>query len=350
MQLAPIVVRSARMVVRSAPLCGPLVAVLLACCAPPMQAATGGAGGSALTGGVGGPTTEVAAGGRGHVLEVGPGHIMKLPSQAALVARDGDTVLIDPGTYDDCAVWRANRLTIAARAPGVVFAGKTCQGKAIFVINGNDVTVRGISFTHAAVPDQNGAGIRAQGGNLTIQDSHFIDNEEGILAGSMPNTTIRVLNSEFRGNGTCAGACAHGLYVGTIALLDVEDSHFTDTHEGHDIKSRALRTVLRHNDISDGPTGHASYLVDVPNGGDLLMEHNTLSKGPHTDNDSTAVAIGEEHGRNPTTSLVIRDNSFTNLMPKPTDFVHNLTETPAELSNNGLEGKVVPLEGPGTVR
>jgi len=37
-------------------------------------------------------------------------------------------------------------------------------------------------------------------------------------------------------------------------------------------------------------------------------------------------------------------------MPKPTDFVHNLTETPAELSNNGLEGKVVPLEGPGTVR
>ena len=46
----------------------------------------------------------------------------------------------------------------------------------------------------------------------------------------------------------------------------MEDSHFSDTHEGHHIKSRALRTVLRGNDISDGPTGNSSYLVDVPNG------------------------------------------------------------------------------------
>ena len=39
------------------------------------------------------------------------------------------------------------------------------------------------------------------------------------------------------------------------------------------------------------------------------MEHNTLSKGPHTDNETTAVAIGAEGMRNPTNSLVIRDNS-----------------------------------------
>jgi hypothetical protein len=282
----------------------------------------------------------------GGTLEVGPGRKLTLPSQAAFLARNDDTVLIDPGDYNDCAVWRANRLTIAARAPGVVFSGKTCQGKAIFVIDGSEVTVRGITFTHAAVPDHNGAGIRAEGGNLTVEDSRFIDNEEGILAGGTPRVTIRVIRSEFRGNGTCIAACAHGIYVGGIALLDVEDSHFTDTHEGHDIKSRALRTVLRGNDISDGPTGHASYLVDVPNGGDLLMENNTLSKGPHTDNNTTAVAIGEEGARNPTDSLMIRANSFTNLLPQPTDFVHNLTQTPAELSDNRFVGKVVPLEGP----
>ncbi len=286
----------------------------------------------------------------GGTLEVGPTRALKLPSDAAFETRNGDTVLIDPGDYDDCAVWRANRLTIAARAPGVVFTGKTCQGKAIFVISGNDVTVRGITFTHAAVADHNGAGIRAEGGNLTVEGSRFIDNEEGILAGATPHSTIRISGSEFRGNGNCAAACAHGIYVGAIALLDVEDSHFTDTHEGHDIKSRALRTVLRGNDISDGPTGHASYLVDVPNGGDLLMEHNTLSKGPQTDNETTAVSIGAEGVHNPTDSLVIRDNSFTNLLPKPTDFVHNLTQTNAELIGNRMVGKVVPLEGPGTVR
>ncbi|HVC62264.1 MAG TPA: right-handed parallel beta-helix repeat-containing protein [Acetobacteraceae bacterium] len=298
--------------------------------------------------GCGGPVTIGVNG--GGTLKVGPGHALKLPSQAARIARNGDTVLIDPGTYDDCAVWRASRLTIAARAPGVVFAGRTCEGKAIFVINGNDVTVRGITFTHAAVADHNGAGIRAEGGNLTVEDSRFIDNEEGILAGGGSRTTIRIVGSTFRGNGTCQAACAHGIYVGSIGLLEVTDSRFTDTHQGHDIKSRALRTVLRNNTISDGPAGHSSYLVDVPNGGDLLMEHNTLSKGPHTDNDTTAVAIGEEGVRNPTDSLVIRDNSFTSLLPNPTDFVHNLTQTGAELIGNRLVGRVVPLQGPGTVR
>ena len=316
-----------------------LISVLACCGTPPKPAAPGSAAG---------PPVEVNLSVR--TLDVGPSHTLKLPSQAAQVARDGDTVLIDPGNYDDCAVWRANRLTIAARAPGVVFAGETCQGKAIFVVNGSDVTVRGITFTHATVPDHNGAGIRAEGGNLTVRDSIFLDNEEGILAGSMPHTTIRVTGSTFRGNGVCAGACAHAIYVGTVALLDVEDSRFTDTHEGHDIKSRALHTVLRGNDISDGPAGNSSYLVDLPNGGDLLMEHNTLSKGPHTDNDSTAVAIGEEHGRNPTASLVISGNRFTNLLSKPTAFVTNRTETPAELAGNRLIGKVVPLVGPGTVR
>jgi hypothetical protein len=286
----------------------------------------------------------------GGTVEVGPGHSLKLPSQAAATARNGDTVLIDPGEYDDCAVWRASRLTIAARAPGVVFTGKTCQRKAIFVIDGNDVTVRGITFTHATVADHNGAGIRSEGGNLTIEDSRFIDNEEGILAGGTPRGTIRIVRSEFRGNGNCAASCAHGIYVGAIALLDVEDSHLTDTHQGHDIKSRALRTVLRGNDISDGPTGNASYLVELPSGGDLLMEHNTLNKGPHTDNDSTAVSIGAEGVSNPTTSLVIRDNGFTNLLPNRTDFVHNLTQTDADLVGNRLVGNVVPLEGPGTVK
>ena len=78
-------------------------------------------------GGAGEPAAIGDASGR--TLEVGPGHTLKLPSEAARAARDGDTVMIDPGEYDDCTVWRDNRVTIAARAPGVVFVGKTRQGK-----------------------------------------------------------------------------------------------------------------------------------------------------------------------------------------------------------------------------
>ena len=287
------------------------------------------------------PTITFGPGNR--TLDVGPDRTFQLPSVAARYARDGNTVLLDPGAYDDCAEWKANNLTIAARGAGVVFTGRTCRGMAIFIISGNNVTVRGITFMHAAVPDGNGAGIRAQGGNLTIEDSRFIDNQEGILSGPGKRTTIRIVDSEFRGNGGCIGACAHAVYAGNIGLLDVEDSRFTDTHVGHDIKSRALRTVLRGNDISDGPDGNASYLVDIPNGGDLLMEHNVLSKGPHTDNKSTAVAIGEEGVRNPTDSLVIRDNTFTNLLPGPTAFVTNRTGKPVELSGNTFAGRITPL-------
>jgi hypothetical protein len=328
------------MLERLVPLAGPVMTLVLACCGYPVRVGVHS---------LHRPDVQDVRGG-GRTLQVGRSHLLKLPSQASLVARNGDTVLIDPGTYADCAVWRASHLTIAASGPGVVLSGKTCQGKAIFVIDGNDVTVRGITFAHAAVPAHNGAGIRAEGGNLTVESSKFLENEEGILSGIAPTATIRIVDSTFRGNGSCAAACAHAVYAGRIGLLDVEDSLFTETHEAHDIKSRALRTVLIDNTISDGPTGHSSYLVDLPNGGDLVMQHNTLSKGPHTDNETTAVDIGEEGVSNPTTSLTIIDNTFTNLLPNATAFVTNHTEAPAKLIGNTLVGKVVPLVGPGSVR
>jgi hypothetical protein len=323
---------------------GLALATTIACCDRPPQPGNAGAADDA-------PVQHRAAETRmTHTLRVGPTRAVQRPSQAALLVHDGDTVLIDPGAYNDCAVWRANNLTIAASGPGVVFAGKTCQSKAIFVIDGNDVLVRGITFTHAAVPDHNGAGIRGQGGNLTVEDSRFLDNEEGILAGALPHATIRVSDSDFHGNGSCAAACAHGIYVGAIGLLIVENSRFDDTHEGHDIKSRALRAIIRHNMISDGPDGHSSYLIDIPNGGDVLLENNLLSKGPHSDNTSTAIAIGEEGQHNPTHTLIIRRNRFSNLLPGPTVFVTNRTTVPVELEGNTLTGSVQPLQGPGSIR
>jgi hypothetical protein len=287
--------------------------------------------------------------GGGNVLEVGPSHHLKLPSQAAAVASSGDIVRIDAGEYSDCAVWRTNRLTIEATGDGAVLADKSCAGKGIFVIDGNDITVRNIIFTRAAVPDQNGAGIRAEGRNLPVEHSRFIDNENGILANPIPGSTIRILDSEFRGNGKCVPTCAHGIYVNAVDRLDIEHSRFFDQHVGHHIKSRARSTVLIDNDIADGANGNSSYLVDIPNGGDLLMQGNRLQKGKMSENTGTAVPIGEEGVSNPTHELTIRDNEFTSDLPGTTVFVRNRTDTPATLSGNQLHGLVTPLVGPGTV-
>jgi nitrous oxidase accessory protein NosD len=283
-------------------------------------------------------------------LEVGPQRMLKQPSQAALVAINGDRVVIDPGVYADCAVGRASGLSLEAGGPGVVLAGRSCDGKGIFITLGRGITIRGLTFAQARVADHNGAGIRAQGANLTVESSRFLDNENGILAGGPPDSIVRVLDSEFRGNGSCEGACAHGVYAGApIALLAVERCRFAETRVGHHIKSRARTTIVAGNRIEDGEIGTASYLINVPNGGNVLIQDNDLHKGRHSDNPGIAISIGEEGASNPADVLLVKDNRFASDLSKPTVFVRNSTATPAVLAGNRLTGKVVALEGPGAV-
>jgi len=285
------------------------------------------------------------------VIEVGPTREVKSPGRAISAASDGDTVLIDPGIYADCALVRGSNVTIQGAGPGVVLTSKTCGGKAILVTRGDDITIRNLTLQHAAVRDHNGAGIRAEGVNLTVDNVRFLDNEEGILAGDKRGSTIRVVNSDFERNGTCAGSgCAHGIYVGHIQELDVGNCRFFDQKVGHHIKSRAYITQVIGNRIEDGPDGTASYEIDVPNGGSVLIQGNTIEKGPKAQNWTRAIAIGEEGRILPSKGLLIRNNKFTNDNEHETVFVQNEAPYPAQLSGNVLSGKVVPLRGAGSVQ
>jgi hypothetical protein len=282
-------------------------------------------------------------------LNVGPHQAYKTPSDAARVVKAGDTVKIEPGTYYNCAVWSKNNITIEGTGPGVVLTDTTCEGKAIFVVHANDVTVNNITFQRAVVQDGNGAGIRAEGVNLTLNNDKFLHNQDGILAADSANSSIVIRHSDFVHNGVCLRACAHGIYVGHIALLKIEHSRFYDTQQGHHIKSRAARTVLTDNHIEDGANGTASYEVDIPNGGALVMIGNVIEKGPKNQNHTTAVMIGEAGVTQPTPELIFKDNTFTNDGP-PTDFVRNITATPAQLINNTFKGNAItPLVGAGSV-
>ena len=229
----------------------------------------------------------------GATLKVGANQQYKLPSEAVARAHDGDTIQIEPGTYIDCAIIKQNNLTIEGVGPNVVMTDKPCRGKGLLITNGDNITIRNLTLQRARVPDQNGAGIRAQGGNLTIENSRFLDNENGILSAPNPKAVIHIVGSEFVGNGKCAANCAHAIYVNSIAILDVEHSRFFDTHAGHSIRSRAAKTVVIGNDIEDGPDGTSSYAVDAPNGGTVLVEGNKIEKGPHPQNHAFAITVGE---------------------------------------------------------
>jgi hypothetical protein len=294
------------------------------------------------------------------VLEVGPGRELTGPAGAAAVAKDGDRVVFDPGVYRECAIWLASRLVIEARRPPdtmnetvmtqTVVTGPSCADRGLFVFTGNDITVRGLTFARARDSWHTGAGILMEGANLTVEDSQFLDNENGILAGGPGNSVVRIGRDLFRGNGSCEGACAHALYAGKrIALLEVVGCRFFDTRVGHHIKSRARATVVRDSRIEDGPTGTASYLIELPEGGDGEIVNNVLHKGAHADNRETAISIGTEDRLNPTRVLVIRGNRFTSDLPEPVRFVRNLTQTPARLSGNVLAGRVTALDGAGSV-
>ena len=116
-------------------------------------------------------------------LEVGPDKPMKQPSEAAAAAADGDHILIAPGEYFDCAVWRANKLVIegTGKPEDTVITDKTCNGKGLFLTDGEDITIRNLTLTRARVPDGNGAGIRMEAGNLTVEHVRFVNNQNGIL-------------------------------------------------------------------------------------------------------------------------------------------------------------------------
>jgi hypothetical protein len=277
-------------------------------------------------------------------LAVGPTRVLKVPSQAATVAGNGDVVRIDPGTYADCAIWNASRLVIEATGPGVRIAGKVCAEKGIFVTQGSDITIRGITFADATVIWHNAAGIRAAGRNLTVEHSRFLNNENGILAGGSPDSVLRIIDSDFIGNGACIDACAHGVYAGApIYLLDIEHCAFFDTKVAHHIKSRALNTIVRDSRIEDGPAGTSSYLIDVPNGGNVLIQGNTMEKGARTSNPGVAISIGVEGMTNPTDVLIVRDNVFHSDVPGQTMFIRNSTPAAVDASGNTVTGDVAIL-------
>jgi hypothetical protein len=293
------------------------------------------------------PTAAHAA-----TLEVGAGKPYQLPSDAAAAAHDGDLVRIAAGEYFDCAVWRANNLTIAGAAPeATVITDKVCQGKALFITVGNNITIRDLTLTRARVPDFNGAGIRAEGGNLTIAHVRFINNQDGILAAPSPDGRILISDSLFLRNGSCegGGGCAHGVYVNDLAVLRIERSQFLETRQGHHIKSRARQTEVIDCDIADGASGTASYSVDVPNGGGVLLRGNHIQKGPKSENHTAALVVGAEGVTQRTPEILVENNSFLVEGDYTSYLVRNLTATEALLKGNTLQGNARALSGDGHV-
>lgn len=286
-------------------------------------------------------------------LNVGATHTYKTIQAAVNAATQGDTINIYPGTYGCATINKSNLTLVGMGTTAPVVSGATCASKGLFVVSASNTTIKNISFQNATSSSGNGAGIRMQGTNLTVLNSKFTNNQNGILADANTASTLTVKNTRFNKNGTCVSSsgCAHAIYAGHIAKLDVENSTFSNTQAGHSIKSRANNTMVIDNNIQDTATGTSSYLIDVPNGGAVTITGNYLEKGPKSSNSMTAIALGEEGATNPAGAMLIANNTFQNDFSKTQSFVWNKTgSSDLQVTGNVMKGYATKtLNGLGTV-
>ncbi|MBL8470568.1 MAG: right-handed parallel beta-helix repeat-containing protein [Rhodocyclaceae bacterium] len=254
---------------------------------------------------------------------VGPAYSLQRPSDAARVARDGQTIAITAGTYaGDVAVWTQNGLTlrgVGGRAH-MRADGRAAANKGIWVIKGNDTTVENIEFSGARVPDANGAGIRLDGLRLNVRYCYFHDNETGILTNDDPANEVLVEYSEFARSGG-ASRNPHGIYIGRIARFTLRASYLHHARVGHNLKSRAKTSYILYNRIMDEADGKSSYVLDLPDGGVAYVIGNLLEKGPNAET-PTVVAYGEEGYKYADNALFFVHNTAVNDGLGASIFVH----------------------------
>ncbi len=258
-----------------------------------------------------------------NVIQVGPGRLYQTPTAAQVAVSAGDVIEIDAGVYDDdITQWRTNNITL--RGVGGFAHMRSTQlipfdntdagnGKGIWVIQSDGVTVENMEFSGARVADLNGAGIRAEGRNLTVCNSYFHDNENGILGEA--HGTMVIEYSEFDNNGRCGGGagCAHNLYLTDGDTLIFRHNYSHHASIGHNLKTRAAVSYILYNRIMDEAGGTASYAIDLPDGGVAYVVGNLLQQGPNTDNSNALVTFGVESlpvGR--THALYMINNTLVN--------------------------------------
>ena len=277
------------------------------------------------------------------ILKVGPAQLYPTPSRAAAIAKDGDVIEIEAGIYPaDAAVWKANYLTIRGTGGRAHLRadGASVQGKAIWVTNGDNITIEDIEFSGAKVPHKNGSGIRHQGGNLTIRNCYFHNNENGILTNNNPAAEILIENSEFARNGYGDGQ-SHNMYIGAVKKFTLRYSYSHHAIVGHNVKTRAKENHILYNRIMDEADGNSSYIVQFPNGGQAFLIGNLLQQGPHAQN-HTMVSYGDEGiSEDIAPELYVVNNTFVNERENG-QFLRSGDNHLVKIINNIFFGKGIP--------
>ena len=274
----------------------------------------------------------------GRTLVVGEGSEYPTLAAAARAVADGDEVAMQPGTYFECAIITARNVTIMGVGAGTVVSDAVCEGKALLVARGDNLTVRDLVLARARSPDGNGAGIRLEGQGLTVERVRFENDQVGILAGQAGAGRLRVLDCVFEGGGVAGERRTAALMIGGVALLHVERSVFRDV-KGGQVATDAGRSELAGNTIATGVAAEGEAAVRA-GGGVLVMRDNTVSVGPNgVPHDGAVRASG--------TGAVLDGNRLLNETGRPMALLLDWMAANPVLRNNvvGADDQVVSTSG-----
>lgn len=128
-------------------------------------------------------------------------------------------------------------------------------GKALINIEGGaQVVVENLRITGTVAADVagNGTGVLVNGGvdHVRMENLEIYDNENGIRSAVSEHPIIDVNNCLIHNNGWSTkpgyNGQTHNSYIGDSQLCRISNTTFMDSHTGHNIKSRALKTVIRN--------------------------------------------------------------------------------------------------------
>ncbi len=294
------------------------------------------------------PAAAQQAGAPFTVQETGQG-FAKLDDALMSIRGQDATILIAPGTYRQCAIQQAGRITFKAVQPGsVVFDGVACEGKAALVLRGEGSVVDGIVFRNIRVPDGNGAGIRIELGDLTVRNAMFLDSQEGILGAQDAPRPITIDRSSFAGLGQCDETpdCAHSVYLATTGLVTITRSRFERGRGGHYVKLRAPRVSITDNSFDDSRGTKTNYMIDLPEGSTGLIAGNTFVQGAQKENWTGFIVVAAEARKYRSAGLRVEGNTAS-LAPGQTKspaFLADISHEQLALGANTLGAGVRAFE------
>lgn len=251
--------------------------------------------------------------------------------RAVARAEPGATIEIAQGRYDLTDLKLPRDVTLVGRGEVVFFSSQPVAKGILNPLPGASLYVENITFRGAASPDENGAGVRHDGDDLTVVNCAFEDNENGILSTGSERGRIRIRGSSFLRNGFGDGY-SHGIYVVRAASLDISDSTFTDTRIGHHVKSLADRTRVTGSTLDDGD-GRTSYSIDVSGGGDVFIDGNVIIQS--ADGDNSAIINYDLTRGGEAAGLTITNNRIRN-RHRNGRFLRNETDVKPTLSDNEI--------------